>query len=108
MSSGGGVGYYNAGDIVKSIGSLINDAIPNLGNVFSTFSQAVTSLSNMELGVTVNKPIDVNVRLLNDNILKVIDEKIANATLDAVAAEIPKHKTNMAGQTTRSESLMPK
>ena len=108
MSSGGSVGYYQMGDMVKSMGGMFADSLPNLKAIFDGFSSAVTSLANLQLDVTISKPIDVNVRLLNDNILKVIDEKIMNATLDAVAAEIPKYKNNETGQATKTESLMPK
>ena len=108
MSSGGSVRYYQMGDMVKSLGGVFSESLPNLKAIFDGFSTAVTSLANLQLDVTVSKPIDVNITLLNDNILKVIDEKIMNATLDAVAAEIPKYKNNETGQTAKSESLMPK
>ncbi len=75
--------------------------------IFDGFASAVTSLSNMQLDVSINKPIDVNVRLLNDNILQVIDEKIANATLDAVAQEIPKYKTTISGDSAKSSAILP-
>ena len=106
MSGGGQVGYYMFGDLVQSMGSF-TDNLPNLKSIFDGFASAVTSLSSMQLDVSINKPIDVNVRLLNDNILKVIDDKIAAATLDAVAEEIPKYKTNISGDSVKSPAVLP-
>ena len=106
MSSGGTVGYYQFGDMVKQMGGFV-ETVGDLRSIFDGFSDAVTSLGKMEIGVTVNKPVDVNVRLLNDNILKVIDEKIMSATLDAVAQEIPKWKNTEGGGSARSESTLP-
>ena len=108
MSGGGQVGYYQFGDLVRGMGSIFSESLPNLKAIFDGFSSAVANLSNLELGVTVNKPIDVNVRLLNDNILKVIDDKIAQAVLDGVAQEAPKWNRNQSGGTQRSEAIMPK
>ena len=106
MSTGGQVGYYQFGDLVRSLGGFTEN-LPSLKAVFDGFTSAVNSLSNMQLDVTVSKPIDVNVRLLNDNILKVIDDKIMKATLDAVALQIPKYKTTLSGDTTKSQGVLP-
>ena len=100
------MGYYQFGDMVKQMGGFV-ETVGDLRSIFDGFSDAVTSLGKMEIGVTVNKPVDVNVRLLNDNILKVIDEKIMSATLDAVAQEIPKWKNTEGGGSARSESTLP-
>ena len=93
LSSGGSVGYYNTGDIVQGLGGVFGQALPNLERAFSQFSSAVDKLSNTQIGVSINQPIDVNIRLLNDNILKVIDDRIKDAVLETVANEIPKYKS---------------
>jgi hypothetical protein len=106
LSSGGSVGYYNTGDIVQGLGGVFGQALPNLERAFSQFSSAVDKLSNTQIGVSINQPIDVNIRLLNDNILKVIDDRIKDAVLETVANEIPKYKSTQSGQSTKSTSLL--
>ena len=106
LASGGRVGYYQFGDVVQGLGGIFGQALPNLENIFRTFADAVQTLSTLEVGVSVSKPIDVNVRLLNDNILSVIDERIKDVVLDTVAQEIPKYKSTGTGETRRSGSLM--
>jgi len=108
LSGGGSVGYYALGDVVQNLGGIFGQALPNLENIFKTFTDAVQTLSTTQIGVTVSKPIDVNVRLLNDNILSVIDTMIKDVVLDTVAQEIPKYKSTGSGQTTKSESLLNK
>ena len=106
LSGGGSVGYYALGDVVQNLGGVFGQALPNLENIFRTFTDAVQTLSNTQIGISVSKPIDVNVRLLNDNILSVIDEKIRDVVLDTVAQEIPKYKSTGSGDTRKSGSLM--
>ena len=106
LSSGGQVGYYQFGDLVQGLGGVFGQALPNLENIFRTFSDAVQTLSTLEVGVNVSKPIDVNVRLLNDNILTVIDDKIRDVVLETVAAEIPKYKSTQSGDSRKSTGLV--
>ena len=97
LSSGGSVGYYNMGDLVKSLGSVFGKALPNMERIFNNFSKGLEQLANMEVGVAILKPIDVNIRLLNDNILRVIEDNIRDAVIDEVAREIPKYKSRGSG-----------
>ena len=97
LSSGGSVGYYNMGDLVKSLGSVFGQALPNMERIFNNFSKGLEQLANMEVGVAILKPIDVNIRLLNDNILQVIEDNIRDAVIDEVAREIPKYKSRGSG-----------
>tara|TARA_Y100001972_G_scaffold128908_1_gene192617 strand:+ start:245 stop:7732 length:7488 start_codon:yes stop_codon:yes gene_type:complete len=108
MSNGGRVGYYALGDIVQSFGNIVGNLAPSISeaaSVFSPFVAAVEKLSNIEIGVS-SKPVDVTVTLNGANILNVIDEKISNEVLNAVAREIPKYSQNTAGTTTKSNAIM--
>jgi len=108
MSGGGQVGYYALGDIVQSFGNIVGNLAPSISeaaSVFSPFVAAVEKLSNIEIGVS-SKPVDVTVTLNGANILNVIDEKISNEVLNAVAREIPQYKTNSSGAVTRSSSTL--
>ena len=107
MSSGGQVGYYALGDVVQNFGNIVGSLAPSISeaaSVFSPFVAAVEKLSNLEIGVSA-KPVDVTVTLNGANILNVIDEKISNEVLNAVAREIPKYKQNTAGTTTKSNAI---
>jgi hypothetical protein len=108
MSGGGQVGYYALGDIVQSFGNIVGNLAPSISeaaSVFSPFVAAVEKLSNIEIGVS-SKPVDVTVTLNGANILSVIDDKISNEVLNAVAREIPQYKTNSSGAVSKSASTL--
>jgi hypothetical protein len=102
MRAGGQVGYYQFGDLVKSMGSMFSDTLPALSTAIASFSSAIEKLTGFSMGVDIKSipPISVNV------VMPMIEPAIRDMVLDAVADEIPKYKATENGLK-KSTSTMP-
>lgn len=92
MQSGGQVGYYKFGDLVRA-STAFSDSMPALSAAVSSFSSAIDKLTGFNMGIDINSipPISVNV------ILPQLEPAISDIVLDAVAKEIPQYKATAHG-----------
>jgi hypothetical protein len=104
MRSGGQVRYYNNGGTVDNTSSVFSNALPQLSNIFNSFSSAVDKLVGSQFTVRLD-PTNINVNFNGTSFLESVKEDIKKELLDHVSREITNYKLNSSGDLEKRRSV---